>query len=258
MYYFMKVKDLFKSVILVLISITLFSCSKDSNEQEIVDNRSFTINTPTNFFINKDGSVNVSVTASFVENASFGNAIDKGFVYGTSSNPTVGNSNTSNVHGSNTNATGYIESLAKGQNHYIRGFFKYDDGTFFYGDEIQVSTAVDFSTTRTITLEIEDTPFFRSQTEITPILNLSNITKEMPMEIGYEYSVNADFSNSSTKAESNYEGIHNEGVVLVTEFTEVISGLTAGTTYYFRPYAKYNDNTITNGGATAVTLTTSN
>lgn len=254
----MKVKDVIKSLILVFVSITFFNCSSDNDDSEIVDNRSFITNTPNDFFINKDGSVNVSLTATYVDNSPTNSVIERGFVFGQSSNPTVSTSNIANVHGTNNNATGYIENLTKGQSYFIRGYFKHTDGTYFYGNEIQVSTDVDLSSTRTITLEIEDTPFFRSQTEITPILNLSNLTKEMPMEIGYEYSLNADFSNSSTKVESNYNGVHNQGVILITSYNDVISGLTAATTYYFRPYAKYNDGTITNGGANTVTLTTSN
>ncbi|WP_442265805.1 hypothetical protein ACSIGC_16130 [Tenacibaculum sp. ZS6-P6] len=254
----MKVKDVIKSIVLVFVSLIFFNCSSDRNEPEIVDKRSFITNTTNDFFINKDGSVNVNLIATYVEDTSFGNVIEKGFVFGRTSNPTVSTSNTSNVHDASANATGYIENLIKDETYFIRGYFKYENGTFFYGNEVQVSTNVDVSSTRTITLEIEDTPFFRSQTEITPILNLSNLTKEMPKEIGYEYSINQDFSNSTFKADSDYDGIHNKGIVLITEFTEVISGLTAGTTYYFRPYAKYNDNTVTNGGANTVTLTTSN
>ncbi len=79
------------------------------------------------------------------------------------------------------------------------------------------------------------------------------------MEIGFEYSINNDFSNSSIRAISDYNGIHNQGIILVKEHaSEVIDGLTAGTTYYFRPYAKYNDDTITNGGDNTISFTTSN
>lgn len=253
----MKLKNVIKSVLL-LASITFFNCSSDNNDSEIIDKRSFITNATNDFFINKDGSVNINVTATFVDDSSFGNVTERGFVFGTTSNPTVSTSNTANVGGVDKNATGYIENLTKGQIYFIRGYFKYDNGTFYYGKEIQVSTDVNASSTRTITLEIENAPFFKSQTEITPILNLSNVTKEMPMEIGYEYSVNQDFSNSSTKADSDYIGAHDHGVVTVTKFTQVISGLTAGTTYYFRPYAKYNDGTVTNGGAGIVSFTTSN
>lgn len=222
-----------------------------------LDNRAFTINSDIDYFINADGTVNLIVLGTFQDDVNFGNVTNRGFVFSTSSNPEVSTNNTSNVGGNNSAATGYIKNLASGQVYYLRGYFEMSDGSYFYGNEIQTSTTVDASTTRTITMEIESTPFFISQTEITPKLNLSNVTKEVPTEIGYEYSVNSDFSNSILKKIANYSGVHNQGVLVITSYSsELITELNTSTTYYFRPYAKYTDNTVTNGGASQVSFTT--
>ena len=221
------------------------------------DNRAFSINSDIDYFINADGTVNLIVSGTFQDDVNFGYVTNRGFVFGTLSNPEVSNNNTSNVGGSSSNATGYIENLTSGQIYYVRGYFEMNDGSYFYGSEIQASTAFDASTTRTITIEIESTPFFISQTEITPKINLSNVTKEVPTEIGYEYSINSDFSNSISKKIANYSGTHNKGILVVTSYSsELITGLNTSTTYYFRPYVKYADNTVTNGGPSTASFTT--
>ena len=254
-------KKLMKPILLFFGIAIFVSCSSSDDGETIpTDTRSFTTDANTDFFINSDGTVDLTVTGEFKDgDLFFGSVVDRGFVYGTTSKPTVSTTNVANVDGASTAASGYIRNLDFGQNYFIRGYLKMDDGSYFYGNEIQASTDVDASTTRTITLEMEPDPFFISQTEVTPQLKLSNVAKELPMEIGYEYSLNSDFSNSTIKAIDDYSGAHNQGVILITSYaSEVISGLTAATTYYFRPYAKYKDDTVTNGGDSTVSFTTNN
>ena len=253
----MKIKKRLQLLICLVILTAVLSCSKD-NHSQIVDDRSFSTNEETDFFINRDGTVNLIVSGEFKDgDISFGTVISRGFVYGTTSNLNANSNNTSNVNGTNSATTGYIEGLTSGQTYFIRGYFEMSDGSYFYGNEIQASTNVDASDTRSITMEIQSTPFFISSTEITPQMDLSDVIKEMPIEIGYEYSLNSDFSNSNAKAIGDFDGAHNLGVISKSSYaSELISGLTASTTYFFRPYAKYTNNTIVNGGTSTVSFTT--
>lgn len=249
-------KNLVK-VTLCLLSIVSFSCSSDDDTSaSVVDNRSFTVYNQTDFFINSDGTVNLSVSGTFTDDSN--DIKNRGFVHDTASKPEVKEGNTTEVAGSNTNATGYIKDLEKGRTYFVRGYFEMSDGSFFYGEEIEVSTDVDASMTRSIAIEIESDPFFISDNEITPEINLLSVAKELPVEIGLEYSVNSDFSNSSMQKINNYNGKHNQGVLVSTNYaSEVISGLNASTTYYVRPYAKYADDTIANGGTSTASFVTS-
>ena len=247
---FLKVSLFFLSI------VSLVSCSNDDDTNSPTDNRSFTTNTTTDFFINMDGTVNLIVSGAFQNDANFGNEINRGFVFGTSSNPQVSANNTSNVDGSSSAATGYIEGLTSGQTYYIRGYFEYDDGTFFYGNEIQASTDVDASASRDLTLAIESDAFLIQTNFITVTLNINDVMKEMPVEVGIEYSINSDFTNSSTNEVEGFNGVHNEGVILTTSYSAVAEPLTSGTLYYFRPYAKYADNTVTNGVTSTASFTT--
>ncbi|OIQ15314.1 MAG: hypothetical protein BM557_11825 [Flavobacterium sp. MedPE-SWcel] len=258
----MKTITLFKVVSLCLLITILSSCSSDDETTPLLDNRSIVTSTNTDFLINYDGTVDLIVTGDFTitgdDILTFGAEESRGFVYSTSSNEAANSTNTIITQGNNP-LTGYIEDLPSGNDYFIRGFFKMSDGTYFYGNEILASTDVDASVSRTITLEIESTPFFISQTEVTPTVNISNISKEIPTEIGYEYSVNNDFSNSITNTIEAYNGNNIQGVLLQANYsTEIITGLTPSTSYFFRPYAKYADNTITNGGTSIALFTTNN
>ncbi|QXP65756.1 hypothetical protein [Polaribacter sp. AHE13PA] len=253
----MKIKNLFKTVICLLTLSLTFSCSSDDDSMKPpTDNSNFTTNSNTDFFINFDGTVNLIVSGTFQEDSGFGTVTDRGFVYGTSSNPEVGANNTSGISGNNSDATGYIENLTSGQTYFIRGYFEYSDGTHFYGNEIQASTDVDASTSRNVTLDIESDAFLIQTDFITVTLNINNVVKEMPIEFGVEYSVNSDFTNSSTNAIENFDGIHNEGTIVITSYSAVAEPLMSGTQYYFRPYVKYADNTVTNGGTSIANFAT--
>lgn len=253
----MKRINLLRNLICLSIIALSYSCSsEDDSMNPPTNNSSFTTNATTDFFINFDGTVNLIVSGNFTEDGNFGTITNRGFVYGTSSNLVVGSNNTSGISGSNSDTTGYIENLTSGQTYYIRGYFEYSDGTYFYGNEIQASTDVDASASRAVTLDIESDAFLIQTNFITVDLNINNVVKEMPVEIGVEYSINSDFTNSSTNAVDSFDGIHNEGVIVVTSYSAVAEPLTTGTQYYFRPYAKYANNTVTNGGPSTATFTT--
>ncbi|MDY8134469.1 hypothetical protein [Aquimarina sp. 2201CG5-10] len=243
---------LLNTILCVAILTSIVSCSNDDDNATPIDDRNFTTNAETDFFINRDGTVNLTISGSFKDgNSSFGSVLSRGFVYGTTSNTEVNANNTVVAAGPQDMLTGAIQNLPSGQTYFIRGYFEMSDNTYFYGNEIQASTNVNASTIRTLVMEMEPTPFFVSSTEITPQINVTEIQKESPTEIGFEYSLNNDFSNSTILL---YTGPAQN--IRITSYQEVISGLTSSTTYHIRPYAKYADGTITNGGTSTVSITT--
>lgn len=253
----MRTKNLIKTVIFLLSLTLTFGCSSDDDSMNsTTDNSNFITNATTDFFINFDGTINLIVSGDFQEDSDFGTVTNRGFVYGTSSNPIVGSNNITGISGSNSDATGYIENLTSGQTYFIRGYFEYNDGSYFYGNEIQASTDVDASTSRNVTLDIESDAFLIQTDFITVILNINNVVKEMPIEFGVEYSVNSDFTSSSTNEIETFDGIHNEGTIVITSYSAVAEPLISGNQYYFRPYVKYADNVVTNGGTSTVIFTT--
>jgi len=249
----MKTKNAIKTVICLLTLTLTFGCSSDDDAMnpDPVDTRNFTTDATTDFFINRDGTVNIMVTGAFTDDLDFPTTVERrGFVYGTASNPTVGTNNSTDAAGANpVNATFF--NLASNQTIFIRGFFEMSDGSFFYGYEIQTSTDIDASSTRSISMTIKPDLFFQNSDGITPELEVTAIEKESPIEIGFEYSINQDFSNSTIILDTDAKGN-----IFETNYSEFITGLTSGTTYHFRPYAKYADGTTTNGGNSTATFTT--
>jgi len=252
----MKGMNILRMAICVSIIALLFSCTKDDEEILPTDDRSFITDATTDYFINIDGSINLSVSGTFSKEDEFGARIEKGFVFGTASKPEVGTNNTVILEGSSSAATGYIKNLPSGKSYFIRGYFKYDDGTFFYGDEIEVSADIDASAEREVTLTIESSAYLIQLDFVTVNLNINNIIKEMPIEIGVEYSEDNDFSNSSRNKADYFDGAHNKGEIVVKSYQAVAEPLESGTTYYFRPYAKYADGKVSNGGTSSATFTT--
>jgi len=223
-------------------------CSKD-NETTPVDSKSFTTDATTDFFINRDGTINIMVTGKFTDPDINSGVIRRGFVYGTTPNPEVNADNTMPAGGAtNKNESATFYGLGTKQTIFIRGFFEYSNGTFFYGNEIQTTTDVEASNTRSIKMAINSKLIHENSEGILPELEVTSLEKESPVEIGYEYSLKADFSDSSITLKKI------EGNVLVTSYSEYIKGLMSKTVYYFRPYAKYADGTITNGGTSAVSF----
>ncbi|PIA79549.1 hypothetical protein BFR04_01520 [Gaetbulibacter sp. 4G1] len=243
----MKIRSLFKITLLCFFTIVT-SCSSD-DDNPTLDDRSFTTDATTDFFINSDGTVNITVTGEFTDSGIAGNVTSRGFVYGTTSNPEVSNSNTVSASGANpVHAT--FDGLDAGQTIFIRGFFEMSDGTYFYGNEIQTTTNVDASDTRSITIVMKPELVLENFEGISPELEVTALEKEAPIEIGFEYSINNDFSNSSIALADV------TGNVFITTYDKFIEGLMSSTVYYFRPYAKYADGTITNGGNSTESFTT--
>jgi hypothetical protein len=249
-------KNLIRTAFIFLSVISFLGCSNDDETITPVDHRSFTTNETTDFFINKDGTVNISVSATIQNDINFGDVINRGFVYGNSSEPEVNSNNISYAVGEFDSILGYIDGLASGHTYFIRGYFEYSDGTFFYGNEIQASTDVNAVASRGVNLAIESDAFLIQTNFITVTLNINNVIKEMPVEVGIEYSVNNDFTNSSINKVEGFNGVHNKGVILITSYSAVAEPLTSSTQYYFRPYVKYADNILTNGGTSKVSFTT--
>jgi hypothetical protein len=243
---FLKVSLFFLSI------VSIVNCTNDENLTNPVDDRSFTTGSTSDFFINYDGTVNITVTAVFTDSGVAGEVKRRGFVYGNTSNTKVSIDNTEPLLGNNPMYTTF-ENLEAGRIFFVRGFFEMNDGTFFYGNEIQISTIVDATSTRSISMIMKSELFFSNSEGITPELEVTSIEKESPVDIGFEYSINQDFSNSSITLDKDRLG----NIYLAT-YSEFVEDLTSNTVYYFRPYAKYADGTKTNGGTSTASYTKSN
>jgi len=239
-----------RAAMFLSLTALLFSCDDNNEETLPTDKRSFITDAGFDFFINRNGTIDITVTGSYTEDTNYGDISQRGFVYGSASQPAVGDVNTGTALGPNPVYATFRE-LPFGETFYVRGYFKMSDGTYFYGNEIKVSTDVDASDSRSISMAIKPELFFKNSEGITPELEVTAIEKESPVEIGFEYSVNQDFSNSSITLDTDLYGN-----VFVTVYSEFIEDLKPKTLYYFRPYAKYADGTITNGGTSKASFTT--
>lgn len=255
----MMLKNLSKAVLIVLSMTILFGCSSDDDAVMPLDTRSFTINQNPDFFINSNGTINLSLKGNYTDAdfITYGTVTERGFVYGTSATPVIGTDESVIAIGINGEIEAFVDGLTK-QNYFIRGYFKMSDQSIFYGTEVQIDTNIDASETRTITMTIDTDPFFVSETELTPIVRVPLLLKEAPVELGFEYSINNDFTGTTnTIIIESFEGINILGISVITDnvfYSELITGLTPGTDYFVRAYAKYSDNVIVNSAA--VTLTT--
>lgn len=245
-------RNLIKGLLFCMMTLMVVSCSKEDNlNVSQFTKKSFVTKKATDFFVNRDGTVNVTVNGGFRDPE--GEGEERGFVYGESSNPLVNLNNTITAAGPiQENVFGVFRNIEKGKVYYVRGYFRLKDGSYFYGKEIVFNTNIDVRKTRKLSMEMLVKPNLISSTEARPQLDVIELEKESPKEIGFEYSVNKDFSNSKKALANDINGN-----IRVTKYaTIVIKGLTAKTTYYVRPYAEYNDGTVTNGGKNIVELTT--
>ncbi|MCO7185962.1 hypothetical protein NH341_11030 [Tenacibaculum sp. XPcli2-G] len=246
----MKIKHFLKPLFFLFISIILTNCSSEENEIEIIPT-SFNTSNDFNYFINHNNTVKIYLKGTFKDGNDLADVTDRGFVYGKSSNPIPNGNNTVVAAGPADNITGIVDNLQKETTYYIRGYFKLSDNTYFYGNEIKINTSIDASESRSINMIIKPKLFFKNSEGITPELEVISIEKESPKEIGFEYSVNEDFSNSSIALDTDVSGN-----IFKNIYTEFIEELTPETTYYFRPYAKYNDGSVTNGGTSVASFKT--
>jgi len=244
-------KSIIQSVLIYLCLFSLASCSSD-DQLIYEDTRSFVTHDQVDLFINHDGTINLTVTADIYDGTPIGAIVNKGFVYSSSPNPQVSTTNTVDVRSQYNVATGYIQNVPMESYYYIRGYFEMSDGTYFYGDEVQVDANIDAQSIRKITLKMRESTYWQSATAMTVLVDVSDIRVEMPIIIGFEYSSHSDFSDSVQIPISSYNG--NLGYEW---YQQVIEELTSETTYYIRPYVIYRDGTITHGGNSIGVYTTS-
>ena len=233
-------------------TIALFSCSGD--DAVVLDERSFVTHTDTDYFINRDATVDIILTGAFDDGSeNFDNIVRRAFVYGTATKPTVNTTNTAIAVGpGNVSAT--IKNLKRNTTYFIRGFLEMSDGSFFYGNEIQASTQVDASQSRSIAMEmITPKSIAIESTSIAAAMRVTELEKESPIEVGIQYSLNSDFTDAITLLADNLEGD-----VFATSYFADASNLTAATDYYFRPYARYADGSLTHGGTHTIIIRTNN
>lgn len=263
-------KNLFKKVMLFILTITIVSCSNNDEEnlqtttdtnietpEPAKDTRSFVTDNNTDYFINRDGTVNITVNAAFNNGSTDIGIVTKwGFVYSLTSKENANTNNTMHVSGLNkTTLTATFDNLLKGKTYFIRGFLKMKDDTYFYGNEIPVNTNIDAKDTRKLTLEVTNVldVSLLGGSPVTPFITITNLTKESPKDIGFQYSLDNNFTKIITIlfTDSNFSKghIYKKGIDA--------NDITPNTKYYFRPYAKYADGTVTNGGTSSISHTTS-
>jgi len=245
-------RNLLMAVLFCFSTVALFSCSSD--DAVVSDDRSFVTNMDTDYFINSDGTVDIMLTGAFDDGSkNFGNIVRRAFVYGTASKSSVNTSNTAIAVGSG-NVSATIKNLKRNTNYFIRGFLEMSDGRFFYGNEIQASTQVDASQSRSISMEmITPKSIAIESTSIDAAMRVLELEKESPIEVGIQYSLNSDFTDVITLQADNLEGN-----VFATSYFADAMNLTAATDYYFRPYARYADGSQTHGGTHSIIIRTTN
>ncbi|CAL2085344.1 hypothetical protein [Tenacibaculum sp. 190524A02b] len=234
--------------------VFLVGCRNDQDlELKLVHTKEFNTDRINGVFINRNGTAYLRVVGSYEDTDPNSNVIERGFVYGFNTDPEVGDSNTVPALGEPESVVGHLDWLERNRNFRIRGYFKMNDGSFFYGNEIGANTFFDLSGTRSLELEMNSLPFWRSTTEITAELKVVKLNSESPVDIGFEYSVNANFSDSKLALiDLNINRNFQTG----SSYRKELSGLIPNTKYYFRPYAKYADGAITTGGITTAELST--
>lgn len=243
------------AILLVLLSLTILSCEQPIASSGVEAHHSITTDSDVDFFINYDGSVSLTVNGDI--NISYGTSsiviVESGYVYSRTENPVIGTDNTEIALGPNpVHATFY--SLPSNQTIFIRGYFKMSDGSTIYGNEIQTTTEVEAGSTRSIAMIMKPETHITHYTWLTPMLTVTEISKESPVELGFEYSVNSDFSASKIALETDVAGKGNIFETVV--YSEAIENLNEGTKYYIRPYIKYADGITSNGGNSVVSFTT--
>ncbi|MEW7279621.1 hypothetical protein ABW636_13590 [Aquimarina sp. 2201CG1-2-11] len=233
----------------LVLSVLIVSCSEEDDSGSVNQNvadPSFVTNENPEAFIETDGTgkVTVKVTGSWSDGgvASTG----RGYVYGTSPDLKVVSGSLTVEPDGDGNAD--IKELDQNTTYYIRGYIKKDDNSYFYGNEIKVTTPK-WEGERSIKMNLENPR--KGNRNIVVSLNIKEIEGNTPLEIGIEYSTSSDFSASKVaKSTANkiVAGIYNVDVIFLTPVTK----------YYFRPYARYNDQKVDNGGNDKIEATTEN
>lgn len=235
-------KRILSSFLKVFVLLVLMaSCSTDDDSgssNESFNNASFETNSNPTSFIEGDGKVTLSVSGSYND----GNitSVTRGFVYGTSTNPTVkSENNTVNAIGAGNEAKGKIEGLDQNTVYYIRGFIKSDMDDYFYGNEVKITTAKQGGE-KSIKMSINPpTDAGIGIRNAFYLVTIEEMTGEAPIEVGVQYSTQSDFTDFKTFSSQDEIVLGGHGINALF--------LNPSTTYYFRSYAKYKDDSVTVG-----------
>ncbi len=233
----------------LVLSVLIVSCSEDDDSGSVNQNvadPSFVTNENPEAFIETDGTgkVTVKVTGSWSNGGTI--SISRGYVYGTSQDLKVVSGSLTVEPDSDGNAD--IKGLDQNTTYYIRGFIKKDDNSYFYGNEIKVTTPK-WEGERSVKMKLENPR--EGNRNIFISLKIEEIEGNSPVEIGVEYSTKSDFSESKIAKSSTNEiitGVYDINAIFLTPVTK----------YYFRPYAKYEDQKIDNGDNVKIEATTGN
>jgi len=242
-------KKVLSSFIKVFIfSVLITSCSSDDDSGSIPEKEaSFVTDENPVAIIENDGSGKVTVKVTGRWDDGTVSPIERGYVYGTTPNLTVdSNSLTVKVTG---NAETDIKGLEQNTIYYIRGFIRKSDKEYFYGNEIEITTPKETRDDKvTITIEQPSNLAIDIRNVLVRI-NVEEIIGKAPVEIGVEYSKESDFSNTEFKKSDETEVVKNSYDILVIS-------LDPTTEYFIRPYVKYSDGSIENGGTSFVKIVT--
>ena len=164
---------------------------------------------------------------------------ERGVCWSTSANPTTSGSHQAASSGGAGNFTVNIASLTPGTTYHVRAYAKNSQGTSYGSD-------VTFTTTANVPTVTTSTPSSVTSNSATGGGNVTNAGGATVTERGicWGTSANPTISNSHQAASSGGTG----------SFTANMTGLSPGTTYHVRAYAK---NSAGTGYGTDVTFTTS-
>ncbi|MFC4219594.1 hypothetical protein [Flagellimonas marina] len=202
---------------LVFFFLILFSCSSDSDGPEeeviVIELPSVTTGTATNITINSV-EINGNVT-----NDGGGQVTSRGFVWDTSSTPTMDNNITTNGTGEGVfNTT--ISNLEESTEYFVRAYATNSEGTS-YGNEVSFETGS--SSIVLTTLEA---------TEVSE----SSAVSGGSITINGEITINIKGLCWSTEPNPTIENDKTEQGDSADEFQTTINGLSPNTTYYARSY----------------------
>ncbi len=218
-------------------SLLIVSCSTDDDapvpEAEF-NNTSFKTDSATTTFIDSDGKVTVSVSGTYNDGNT--NSVNRGFVFGKTEKTLVSENNIVTAIGPNDATKGTIKGLDLNTVYYIRGFIKNDEGDYFYGNEIKVTTSKPQGN-KTVKLKINPPSEIGTSSRSTNVsVIIDEMTIEAPIEVGVQYSTKSNFTD--------VKAIRSDSQIVLGGHDVRALLLSPSTKYYFRPYVKYRDNSI--------------
>ena len=145
----------------------------------------------------------------------------KGICYGTSANPTIAGSHTTDGSGTGVFSSS-LTGLTSGTTYHIRAYATNSAGTAYGSDETFTTDPADLATLTTTAY---------SSLDVTTVVSGGNITSDgngAITERGVCWSTTSGPTVSDSKTSDGID---------IGSYTSNVSGLTAGTTYYLRAYA---------------------